>query len=327
MFIFCKGIKSYRIAMSILLLISIFITSACIPESAVKKITAFSTGMENTMTNTEKVFELIEELHLRRKREILANEYSTDPSAMRRFSSAPFFSEEAFDQRMLVINGLKIYAANLKEVVGNEQLEEFDDSTKALGERLKALNTDVVSRNIFRESSLDATKISIFVTAVNTIGRWFIDYKREKVTRQAIREMNTAVNDACVLLAEDIGIKPNNDDGSLKPGVIGLREKVWRNYSDILRERDRYFQANGGSLGFSDKRKETYEIADILQERQDADDTLVAIKDALLAIPVAHRALEKAFDKEDSSLMFRISQVFEEAERIKKFYENLKKED
>lgn len=344
-------IQNYRFMITAIVLFSVFVSSACISETTVKKVTAFADGMDSVLEETTKAFELVEEKHLDRKTAILVNEYVKNQVAIRDFKVEPFFKKEIWESRMNVINGLKTYAATLKEVIGNEKLTEFDDSTKALGQKLVGINEQLVKENILNSKPVSDSELRIFTTAVNAIGRWFIDFKREKVTKQVIHQMNGAVNDVATLLAQDLGDKPYLDDKtSLNPRAKGLREKLWRNHTDIFNERNfflsmcndiarqepalndsqrtRALRKQCRNLYFSgnEMREEVKTLAEISSQRIKTDDMLAEVQKALLAIPGAHRNLEKAFDDKDVTLPMMISRLFEHAKHIKKFHDDLKED-
>lgn len=340
--------QGYRFLLTGIVIFSLLLTSACISESTVKKITAFSDGTDAVMSNTIEVFELVEEKHLVRKKAALVNQYTKDKTVARNFKIEPFFPKEIWEGRMLVIKGLQTYAANLKAVVGNEKLTEFDASTKALGLKLQEVDEQFVSTNVLNNKPVPIGVLQLFTSAVNTIGRWFVDYKREKVTKQTLKEMNKAVNEVCNLLAQDLGEKPYlADEIRLNPAVLGLRSKLWQDHTLIINERIVFLgncddikpydpmeppdrtklreQCKNYFTSATERRSEIEYIANLIVERKKTDDMVAAVKEALEAIPSAHGMLEKAFDEKDTTLEGLISKVINEAKRIKAFHESLTK--
>jgi hypothetical protein len=310
------------------LAVAVLLTVSCGNPAAVKQIGAFSDGMDLVLKNTAAAFDTIEARHYDRKVAIKVNEFDRSGINLNNVSIEPFFPKKDLAARTLVINGLREYAASLKAVMSDEKLKEFDDKTKAFGKQLTDLNDATVKANILNSKDVSAQQINIFTTAINTIGHWMVDRKREKVTKQTVKEMKDAVRQVCSLLAQDVGDTPHKEgsnDLDPAPGKAGLRKKLWKDYSDIIRNRGLYLERNASSFSAADKRKEIEYLIGLVAERQRADETLAAVKKGLEAIPAAHDKLERAFDEKDTSLSGYITRLFEEGERIREFYEGLSK--
>lgn len=322
-----KTNQTTRFLISICVLFSIFITTACMPKGAVKKISAFSDGVESVTKNTVLAYETIETVYRKLKTEEAVNSYDPVRTNLEQIKIRRFIPEEDWNARKLVIEGLEQYAANLKAVVSDEQLEEFDGKTKALGQQLVSLNEATVQANILKAEMFKASEIRLFTTAINAIGRWFINYKRKKVVRETVDEMQIHVRNVCMLFAAEIGKYPLNSRGRLDTTQDGtLRKILWVFYSDLIEVKNEAFRRNIGNMTETEKRLAKEELFDLKDERDNADKTLDAVAKALTAIPTAHDNIEKAFDENDTTLAGMIAKIFEEGERIKDFYEGLKKD-
>lgn len=318
--------KKLHFLLSIAIVTSLLLTmTSCLPSAAVKKIAAFSDGVDIAMKNTITAYETIEGRHHDRKVAEVVNSYNVATN-IEQVKIPRFIPEEDWKQRKLVIDGLRLYATNLKAVVSDDKLQEFDAKTKALGQQLASLNENTVKQNILNSGEVPASGIQIFTTAINAIGRWFIDYKREKIVKQTVNKMKENVRNVCLLFGQEIGYNAPVKNGSLVTTQRGtLRKKLWRDYSQIMMEQNDFLVRNEANFSANDKRKEIEKLLSLKDEREQADETLDAVVKALRAIPEAHNNIEKAFDEKDTTLPGLISKIFEEGERIKDFYEGLKK--
>src|SRR5205814_10266885 len=66
-------------------------------------------------------------------------------------------------------------------------------------------------------------------TAVNGLGRWFIERKRQQQLPRLISDMQDPVRRTAELLQSDIGRAPD-DHGH---GSHGLREQLWLQYTEL----------------------------------------------------------------------------------------------
>jgi hypothetical protein len=214
--------------------------------------------------------------------------------------------------------------------MSDDKLDEFDTKTKGLGSALTSLNDDFVKNHILNHNVATATDIRVFTTALNTIGRWFIEYKRRKIVRENVNMMRDSVRTICQLLREDFGLMFDPEDSAAgRPRAnerrTGLRAQLWNEYSDILRDENQFIIHNEARFSPGEKRDEIKKLVQITQERKQADETIKSIQAGLNQLADTHDQLLKAFDKQDLSLGQMISELLSEGERIKSFYEDLAK--
>jgi hypothetical protein len=317
----------YNVFLAATVLVSLFVASACFPAKAKKKLQDFADAVDIAMLETVSVYLLIEATYDRRNREKFANTYDPNTDDPNRFNFNRFIPEDDWKARKLVIDGLRQYAANLKAVVSDDSLEEFDGRTKALGQQLVGIQSSFVKAKILKSNAISDSEIRIFTTALNTIGRWFIDYRRKKVIRRTVSEMRSAVRNACNIFAKEIGgyplIKATDAlDSSQNPT---LRKKLWRDYSDLLRLKNDFIRRHLSSFSPSELRGHNLALLEIIRERETSDKALAAVVETLRTIPIAHDNIEKSFDEGDTSFPQLVARIFEEVDRIRDFHESLKK--
>ena len=317
------------------------LTSACFPPTAAKKVSAFCDAVTTTMNNTVSAYEMVETQYHKRQEDLLDETYSAEKGNIEKFQFKRFISDDSWQARKLVIDGLNLYAQNLKALASNDKLTEFDGKTTALGQELTKLQGDAVKAKILTSNTFTANEISGFTTAIHTIGSWYIDYTRQKAIKGAGKDLQIAVRNICVLFAKEIGsspVLPGTTDLDPAQGTT-LRKILWRDYADLLKKKNNLLALNEEALNDAIAKKNlayqsllksqrTQLLADLLQvksDREQADKTLDAVAKSLEDIPLAHDNIEKAFDDKDTTLIAQISQIFVEAENIKNYYESLGK--
>ncbi|MEK7723367.1 MAG: hypothetical protein AAB336_03390 [Acidobacteriota bacterium] len=280
------------------------------------------------MDNTVSAYESIETVYRKRKTEEFVNKFDPVSTNIEQVRIDRFLPEEDWKARELVINGLRQYSQSLKEIASNEKLDEFDVKTKALGEQLINIQSTTVKTKILTANVFTNKEINLFTAGINAIGRWFIDYKRKKVIRSTVNEMQEDVRNVCILFSKEIGKSPISENSPMidTTQYPTLRKKLWKDYSDFLRIRNDFLRKNLNNLSANEQRDLKKELLMIKDEREKADNTLNAVVMSLYAIPLAHDNIEKAFDENDMTFMSQVANIFKEAQRIKNFYEGLKTE-
>lgn len=317
--------KKLKTVFTYSLLFSTVLLCSCFPETAVKKINAFADSVELSMDNTVSAYEIVETVYRKRKTEEFVNKYDPVRTNIEQVKIERFLSEEDWKARELVIIGLREYSQSLKEIASNDKLDEFDAKTKALGQQLVNVQETVVKNKILTSGVFSNNEINLFTTGINTIGRWFLNYKRRKIVRATISEMQQNVRNVCILFSKEIGDYPATENGGLDPRQPAtLRKKLWKDYYDLLRIRNDFLRNNLNNLSANEQRDLKKELLDLKSERENADKTLEAVGKTLKAIPIAHDNIEKAFDEKDTTFLAQVSYIFKEAQRIKTFYETLK---
>ncbi len=161
--------------------------------------------------------------------------------------------------------------------------------------------------------------IKVFTTAVNAIGRWFIEYKRQKGVKESVKKMQPFVDKICALLAEDIGSSPADSGVQSK----GLRDQLWRDYDGIIDRQCNFIEHGKGKLDPIQMRSELKVMLALEVEQKQADATLKAIQRSLDTLRETHNKLEECFDKNTVEIDSLISDLITEGKRIKEFYDTL----
>ncbi|GJQ60441.1 MAG: hypothetical protein D8M57_16060 [Candidatus Scalindua sp. AMX11] len=305
--------KKYLINRLMFLVVLSILAVGCASTDSAKKIKAFSDATVLTTQNTINAFDVVERKYYDSQVAKITANYDTDgfnPNSIERFLEPP-----QIEARIQVLNGLQKYSEKLSVIMGNEQLDEFDEETRKLGESLTKVNNSFAKNNILSAAPFDSNQIQIFTTAVNALGRWFIEHKREEGVKKSVGEMQGNVGIICELFAKDIGTV----------GQTGLREQLWRSYSDIMKAQDAFILQNKDTLDPIAKRDEIKYLASLVIDQKKADETLKSVQKALEQLKETHSKLNEAFSDNTIEIDNLIKQLKDEGRRIKKFYESLEK--
>lgn len=156
----------------------VFLLAGCAAPNAQKRIAAFSTALSIATTNTTDAFETVDQKFYQTKVAMLVNSY--DEKGFNPNTEMHFLTGQDLAVREDLFKGLQLYAQKLADIMSDAQLKEFDAETKSFGKSLQKLNDNDAFKKITGGPS--DTSIDAFVTAVNTVGRFFIEYKREKAS-------------------------------------------------------------------------------------------------------------------------------------------------
>ena len=313
----CKGLNQESLLskgiLLILLSITLLLLVGCPSAAPQKRIVAFAEATNEATTNVAGSFNAVENGYF--NAEVLRLIASYDPNKgfdIRRIQ--PFLDPEDLEKRMKALEAVSTYAKMLGEIMSDEKLKEFDKATKSFGEELKSFN-DGDTKKALSKAKVPDSDIALFTTAVNTIGRWFIEYKREKEVKEIVNLMNPHVEKICDLLSLDIGPAKGP----------GLRQQLSMQYENQMKYMDSIISSSYKKLSALELREELIKLAQMPIQQRKADLTMAAAGQSLIKLKEAHRKLSKAFDKEAPDLEALIRQLSAEAKRAKDYNDALNK--
>lgn len=309
--------KKTQIMFFLSILFTLNVISGCFTTDSGKCIRAFSEATVLTTQNTIDAFTMVEKNYYETQLAKIICDYDTKgfkPDSIKRF-----LSPADINARVIVLKGLQKYSEKLTQIMGEAQLEKFDKETKKLGVALNSINSSIVKKNLLNFSKPSANEIDAFTTAVNAIGRWFIEDKRKKEVKKIVVEMHSNIESICKLLKKDIGSE-NAETGIPKSG---LRNQSWRLYKDTMKIQDSFIQYNKQKLNPIVKRNEIKYLVSLASGQRRADETLKSIQNALTKLTDTHSKLNEAFNKNTMEINNLIEQLTEEGKRIRDYYESL----
>jgi len=305
----------YIIAIALALLLS---SCTAVPSSSLVQ---FSNAVSLTAENNMSAYAEIERVH--HDVEVMKVVVEFDGKGFKPDEMTPFFDENALKVRKQVLDAICLYAGSLATISGTGQLDGFDAETKNLGRSLENLGEGIVKSSFFRNVPVKDSQIQVFTAAVNAIGRWIIEYKKDSAIREGVVGMDGNFREICRLFEEDFGNPP---DGSRRnPG--GLRAQQWNQYDELMMLQDRFIGDNRNKLDPAAKKQEIEKLASLPGRQKQADSALAEIQDSFRKLRGLHNSLavDAADGKQDSTAMIR--KLIAEGKRISKFYKSLGKGD
>ena len=205
-----------------------------------------------------------------------------------------------------------VYLVTISACTSDSRLKEFDGATKELGDSLTKFSASEGAQALSK-GALPTSAPAALATAVNAIGRWLIEYKREKALKAVIPEMNEHVASICTLLRQDIG----------ELEAPGMRNQLYNQFEQEITTRNQWISQNYGELDPIERRQELTRLAQLPIEQEQADAALAAVRRTLVQLEKTHAKLGQAFDENDVAIDAMIRRLATEAKRVKGFYESI----
>jgi hypothetical protein len=294
------------------MLFLVLLAAACSsPPIASKRIAAFSTATQTATSNVADSFEAVEQSYFRAQLATAIANFDPavgfDPNSIKRF-----LSPADIEARTKVLKSLSSYARALAAATSDSRLKEFDGATKELGDSLTKFSASDGAQALSK-GALPTAAPAALATAVNAIGRWLIEYKREKALKAVIPEMNEHVAAICTLLRQDIG----------ELEAPGMRNQLYNQFEQEITTRNQWISQNYGELDPIERRQELTRLARLPIEQEQADAALAAVRRTLVQLEKTHAKLAQAFDENDVAIDAMIRGLAAEAKRVKGFYESI----
>ena len=288
----------------------IFVLAGCTSPNAANQIKSFSDATILTISNTTQAFKLVEDSHFKEQVSDQVLNYDKKPGFNPEVLQ-PFMPTNALQVRLDVLNGLKLYAANLSALMGNSAMTNLDQETTKLGQALAQVDTNLVSDSFFKQAPASTTEIQIFTTAINALGHWVIDYKRTQDAKELIASMQQPVSNICVLLQKDFYI---------------LGSQLQKDQQDTLRHMDLYVLNNLNQFNNSpgEKRATIEEMADFTEEMNTDAAIFLAMESSAEKLEAAHSALLDVFSNNTTTINSLINELSTQAQSISTYYQSLK---
>jgi hypothetical protein len=303
----------YRLFIQLLPLL--LLANGCISPAVHKNEPAFSSAVALATENTKSAFDAVEEQYESVQAQRIVINY--DRQGFNPKMVKHFLDPEDLQIRLDLLDALQRYASSLSDLSGDKQLEQFDDTTRAFGTSLQNLTaTDAFKRLV----SSWAGNVNVATTAVNAIGRWFIDRKRQQRLPDLISEMQQPVKTTAELLEADIGSAPDENGR----GGHGLRDQLWNEYTEAMIQQVAFIDQNKDRMDPATKTEAIERLPQLLKRRSLADQTLKETQATLSKLVDTHAALLRAV-KSKGDIQADCSALISEGERIKRFYDSLQK--
>lgn len=299
------GARLFSIAVALLLA-----GCATADKDAAKRIGTFSRAVALTTQNTSDAFDTLERRHF--DLEIARVVAEGGWQRLSADSIKPFLDPGDAQARLLVLQGLQAYAERLSALMGNEQLDAYDQATKDLSDSLRNVNEEFVKTKLWSTTPVDSQQIRIAAAAINALGRWIIGAERRKAVKASIEEMHPHITNLVALLSRDF---------------VVLRRNLHKTYDEGIQAQKLFVQHNQDKMDALTQRSEIKGIADLIIEQNNADRAMQSMEKAVQGLGAAHAELSSALSSRPARLEQLLSDLIEEGKRVKAFYHSLEKKE
>ena len=255
----------------------------CISPAVHKNVPAFANAVTLATENTKSAFDAVEQQYENVQADRIVVNYDRqgfNPNMVKHF-----LDPEDLEVRLTLLSALQQYATTLSDVSGDKQLDQFDDKTRALGSSLQALTGTMAFQKLVTSSGVGT---NIATTAVNALGRWFIERKRQQKLPQLIGEMQEPVKKTAELLQADIGSAPDEHGH----GGRGLRDQLWNEYTEAMMQQAAFIDQNKARMDATSKAEAVKNLPQLVRQRSLADQALKQTQTTLSKLVDAHSALQ-----------------------------------
>lgn len=287
----------------------------CLSPAVHKNVPAFANAVTLATENTKSAFDAVEQQYEDVQAQRIVVNY--DKQGFNPRMVQLFLEPKDLEVRLALLDALQQYASTLSDVSGDKQLDQFDDKTRAFGSSLQALTGTAAFQKLASSSAMD---VNIATTAVNAMGRWFIERKRQQRLPQLIGEMQEPVRRTAELLQADIGSVPDERGN----GGRGLRDQLWNEYTQAMVQQVAFIDENKDRLDPASKADAIKRLPQLVRQRSLADQTLKQTQQTLSKLVDAHTALLQAVNSK-TDVEAEFSALISEGQRIKSFYDSLQK--
>jgi hypothetical protein len=302
-----------RILWAAFLVVVVSLGSSCAAPRINKAVPAFAEAVTLTADNTKGAFDALEDEYGKVETARLIVNYDKqgfDPGKVR-----TLFTSDDLRIRLELLDSLQQYATSLEQVSADEKLQELDQHTRAAGMALQKLSQSSIFSQFATRSE---TPVNIAAAAVNAIGHWFVEGRRQRDLPAIVNDMQEPVARVAELLRADIGQLPNSDG----KGGSGLRAQMWNQYSEAMLQQDALIRMSSGN----ERNREIAKLRTLALSQRRADATLRQTANALEDLVTAHQELLDAVQTR-TDVRSSITALLLEGRRIRDYYQSLKEQE
>lgn len=301
-----KSLNGARVGLFSLAVALLIAGCSTADKDAAKRIVAFSQAVALTTQNTSDAFDTLERRHFDLEIARVVAEGGWQQLNADRIK--PFLDPGDAQARLLVLQGLQAYAEKLSAIMGNEPLDAYDKATKDLSDSLQNVNEEFVKTKLWSATPVDSQQIQIAAAALNAMGRWIIEAKRQKAVKASIEEMHPHITNIVTLLSRDF---------------VVLRRNLHKTYDEGIQAQKLFVQHSQDKMDALTQRSEIKGIADLIIEQNKADRAMQSMEKAVEGLGATHAELSSAFNRSSARLEQLLSDLIAEGKRVKKFYDSL----
>jgi len=296
------------------LLLSVPLTGCSLSPLA-KHAIAFSQASNIVITNSKDAYRAANQLRQREQIAAAVYAYERTPNWNPYTDIRPLLTPTQLEARITVLDGLKIYADSLVELIGTESKSDSDslNSTAAgLGSSLKSLSQTVstdLGTAVPGVSALTAPQANLISTAVLALGEYLQRRKVKGALPKVTEDMDPNIQTLCDLLKADVKV---------------LRRQADVDYTTLVETQNQFIQKEGPSLNPIQKRAEIEKLISIASQQKANDDLLQKLQDAIGKLAETHHALVTAVQNNNSeALTQKIADLMAAGQELGNYYLSL----
>ena len=284
--------------------------TGCASYDISKPVMSFNDATAEAVTTTRQAFDSTDEIYIRRQIAETIAQYPSDHTVLANLTFtnlSPFLSPEHLQARLDILDGLQKYSESLSALAGSGQLDEFDNQTKMLANKLETFNGDIGT--IAGGTNVTGAQIDALTTGVRELGRWLIIREQREAVQQTVTQMQTNVANIAAFLEADLHDLAQQNQNDYHQIVNALKLPVKEGvFTDQIALENRLQL-----------------IAETILEGKKAIAAANSLSEVEAKLAKAHKLLVDAVVQPNANFADLVKQISAECQNAKTFYDSLNK--
>jgi hypothetical protein len=221
----------------------------------------------------------------------------------------PLFTPDQLTARVLVLDGMKLYADSLVQLTGHPSKEDtaaLASAATGVGQNLQSLSTEVNGK-FSGIPAITGTESAGISTAMKALGEYLETRTIKKSLPKVTGDMDESVKTLCGLLEEDIKVMKTQADSDYTSLLLTENQFVLHNKLDAV-----------------EKRNEVEKLMAVVRRQRGNDRLLDALSGAVVKLRLTHHALAAAAQGNNpGSLKQNIADLEAAGKELSAYYKSL----
>jgi hypothetical protein len=287
-------------------------TIGCSLSPLAKHSAAFSTAATLVINSSEDAYRAANQLRQQEQVAAAVSDYDKNPSWSPYTDTKPLLTPEQLNARIVVLDGLKAYAASLIQITSSQSSKDLDTAAAGVGANLKSLSTTAATdlkSSVPNAPVMTAQEAAGVSTALRALGDYLIARKVKGSLPKVTQDMNANVRTLCELLNSDIVI---------------LRRQADVDYQTLITDQDQFIRHPATPLNPVEHRDEIGKLITLAAQQKANDDLLAKLQAALHTLDLTHQALAAAaHDNNPESISQKIADLEAAGQSLATYYHSL----
>jgi hypothetical protein len=240
-------------------------TIGCSLSPLAKHSAAFSTAATLVINSSEDAYRAANQLRQQEQVAAAVSDYDKNPSWSPYTDTKPLLTPEQLNARIVVLDGLKAYAASLIQITSSQSSKDLDTAAAGVGANLKSLSTTAATdlkSSVPNAPVMTAQEAAGVSTALRALGDYLIARKVKGSLPKVTQDMNANVRTLCELLNSDIVI---------------LRRQADVDYQTLITDQDQFIRHPATPLNPVEHRDEIGKLITLAAQQKANDDLLAKL--------------------------------------------------